>query len=478
MNPRIRKPLVAVIGIVSLIGLLAASARAQAGLSGNAFGGQEEERLMQQARNTKFDNGKMQSTSALGQLEELTGSKVDRSSTSTSTRTTNTRATQQVRVVKPKINTEQVLRQQVTSAVAGALVGALFDGLFNDNSAQQRAQAEAEAAARAAAEAEALRVQQELARQARIQRAQHYRAEWDSREGEITNRLGGAFDVGSSQNVYRNFFGSGNVDPNSVADLIGLNAADASAAAGSSDTASDAMPGAAPDAVESDASVVDLRGSSSLVVQPLRQGVVTTKMPARSSGSLTPRWAYEWPDPNSSAPRYRDPTQVEMLVRYFSPWLADYYKEIGSGIKGEAESLIKEKLFGKPPGYRGKEYVSAVKSFNSDRKEMGKEAEEMTEPLTDFSGVSNAALALGSAHNSGAELIDENNRSLQEAGNHVVVGAWKMIYNRIKGRSGEFKLLEEKEEPGFGEGGDVVPVNDVPEHADSFRVNNILFGRK
>jgi hypothetical protein len=226
-----------------VIMFLPSAARAQAGLH---WEGPSADEIA--ARNSQFDKT-FQSKSALGQLEEMTGTTVDRSS---SQRTTVTRVAPRPAPVTPRLNFNQEVKLQVAGALADALVGMLF----SDNSAQQRAAAEAaaaQAAAQAAAEAEAFRVQQELARQARIRQAQHYRADWDSREGEITDRLGGAFDVTASTG----FFGRpANPDADTVAAILGQGVGP-----------SEKAPGEAPDVSESDPSVVDLRGSS-LVVQP------------------------------------------------------------------------------------------------------------------------------------------------------------------------------------------------------------------
>jgi len=128
-------------------------------------------------------------------------------------------------------------------------------------------------------------VQQELARQARIRQAQHYRAEWDSSDSEITNQLGGAFDVGAGTGTA--FFGRpANPDAATVAAILNQDV-------GAAETA----PGDAPDVSASDPTVVDLRGSS-LVVQPLRSAQPTPAslgVPAPSTpGAL--RAAYELTD--------------------------------------------------------------------------------------------------------------------------------------------------------------------------------------
>jgi len=148
MPPRCHFSRLLVLAVVSSFTILPASVFAQAGLSGDPFSGQTEERLQ------KFDNGKLQSQSALGQLEELAGATVDRSSSS---QETVTRVAPRPKPVQPRFDTNQMIKQQVAGALADALIGALF----SDNSAQEEvaAEAAAQAAAEAAAQAGAFRVQ-------------------------------------------------------------------------------------------------------------------------------------------------------------------------------------------------------------------------------------------------------------------------------------------------------------------------------
>lgn len=287
--------------MVLAVTLLPASVHAQAGLSGDPFGGQEAERL---GRSSQFDKG-FQSKSALGQLEELTGTKVSRPS---SQRTVVPRAAAQSRSVTPRFDANQMFKQEL----AGAVVGALFANLFSDDSAQQRAAAEAaaaQAAAQAAAEAEAFRVQQELARQARIRQAQHYRADWDSREAGITDRLGGAFDVAAGTS----FFGRpANPDADAVAAILGQDIGGATQASGE-----------VPDAFASDPSVVDLRGSS-LVVQPfdspirtLTPGHVPAITRSTARARVLPRWVDDGPEVESAA----DPRNIRNWWTKWHPYV-------------------------------------------------------------------------------------------------------------------------------------------------------------
>src|SRR5664280_412593 len=271
MPTRIHTTGLLVLAIVFAATLLPASALAQAGLTGDATGSSADQ----------FDKG-FQSKSALGQLEELTGTTVDRSSSQSSNQSTVTRVAPQPRPVQPHYDPNQ----QIAGAAAATIIGALFANVFSDNSAQEQAAAEA-AAAQAAAEAEAFRVQQEAARKARIQMAQHYRADWDSREAEIGDRLGGAFDVTTGTALFGR---PANPDADTVAAILSQDIGGA-----------EQTPGEIPDVYSSDPSVVDLRGSS-LVVQPLRpltpagSGTTITRPPVPA----TTRWAYDMPEADES----------------------------------------------------------------------------------------------------------------------------------------------------------------------------------
>lgn len=420
MNTRVLTVVVLVLVDFSLLSLTPSAAFAQAGLSGNALEGQAAERQ-------GMDNGRLKSQSALGQLEELSGGKVDRSSNSSSNRNSTTRPVQQPRPPKPRYNADQVLKQELAGALAGALVGALFNNLLNDNSAQQRAQAEAAAAARAAAEAEAFRVQQELARLARIQKAQSYRADWDAREGDIADRLGGAFDVHAGTA----FFGiPANPDADTIAALIGQPTSNTNPAATEPPDASNIpdVPDVAaetetPDLADSDPSVVDLRGSS-LIVQPPGSGVVSTQIQTRSSGSLMPRWAYEWAEP--PPPRRKGPSELEQLFAYFNPQLGEWYKEtvffgtIKSTFWGAATKL--------PGGKIAKKLVESKDQVDGLTEELGGMYGEQYEKTFEDSML--YARALGNQYNSGSQYLEYDNDSLAHSGRKMTAEIYKIAFNQ------------------------------------------------
>lgn len=418
--------------------LLSTSAFAQAGISGNAMEGQTAERL---GRNSQFDNGTLKTKSALGQLEAISGGKVDRSSSSS--RQPNNRAAPAPapRPAKPRFDANQAFKQELAGAVAGALIGALF----SDNSAQQRAAAEAEAAraaAQAAAEAEAYRVQQELARLARIQRAKTYRAEWDSRETEIGGRLDGAFDVTSAPGTA--FFGRpANPDADTVAAILAQDIGSVTAA-----------PHEPTDSFDSDPSVVDLRDSS-LIVQPMGSGSVSTRMPTRSSGTLMPSWAYEMREsPRSSADR-GDPGKWENLLTLLGPVLGKFDKN--ELIIGMLKSAVWEKAKKRLPFSN---YGEAVYDANTQRIEdteelSGINGEHMRN--TFGSGIDVAGI-LSSRSTSDRGYIEKNSASLDYDGRKMVANIYKMTASKITGRfeeSGD----DETDIPA----GDVVYLNGVPD---------------
>lgn len=446
MPPRMHTTGLLVLAIVSALTLLPASALAQAGLTGDPFSGQAAQ------RNSKYDQG-FQSKSALGQLEELTGTTVDRSS---SNRSTVTRVAPQSRAAQPRYNPNQ----EIAGALAGALFSNLFD--FSDDSAQQRAAAE-QAAAQAAAQAEAFRVHQEAVRVARIQRAQHYRAEWDAREAEIGDRLGGAFDVTTSGTA---FFGRpANPDADTVAAILGQDVSDAELA-----------PGEAPDVSTSDASVVDLRGSS-LVVQLLRPPVPAARlgrgtMPARSTtrAPATSRWTHDLSEPAEPPPPPSSLNQLNELIAYFGPALGKYYWE--TVIQGTAKAT----LWGRVKNVRGMKSLSALAGFSEQWKdgteELGGAYTESLESTFGFATDAAYVLGNGNPNSNGDEFIASTSGSLDYQVRKLKVKISEMLFTGFTDHSEQIDAYE-LETP-VGEG-NVVPLNDVPDHPDAYRLRSILF---
>lgn len=452
--------------VLVISSVFAAGLFGQAGLSGDAFSGQTAER---EGRDSKFDNGKMKSQSAIGQLEEMTGTQIERPSNQSSY--TQTRSAPKPRPAAPRYNPELELKKQV----AGALVDALFSSFLNDNAAQEQAQAEA--AARAQAEEEQRRIQQEQARQARIQRAAHYRAEWDARDSEITDRLSGAFDFHPGTS----FFGEpANPDADVVAALIGQPVAD-----GATDLRPPLdipEPGDAiaepveTDPYADDPSVVDLRGSSG-IVQPLRQttGARSAKTPARSTPS---RWSSNnWPDTESPLKKEKDPSELAALAGYFGPWLGKWYKEkvvedtASAALWGVAQR--KSQYFGDNMIV---EYGKALFSFNSERNEMTKEVGDLYGEQTDdtFGKASSIARSLANPYSTG-EDADSYFEELNHSGKKMTAKIYELVFDRT---AGHFEMPDPHEIKTPSGEGNVVPVNDVPDpvstHLPTSEIRNFL----
>jgi hypothetical protein len=415
--------------------LLPVALFAQAGLSGNALEGQLEEMRSK----TPFTQG-FKSKSALGQLEELTGSKVDRSSPA---QTPAPRAA-------PKISRSAQMRNQLNQEVAGMLADALVQMIFSDNSAKKKAAAEAaaaEAAAQAAAQAEAFRVQEELARLARIQQAQRYRAEWDARETAIGDRLGDAFTVGTGTA----FFGqpAGPEEAGAVA---------LSQVGGNSSAGSDNAP-VLPD---SDPSVVDLR-ESSLVVQPFAR-------PTRPSlgGSHASRWAYEMTDSAERPPPPSSTKQLNALIAYFGPWLGKWYWE--TVVQGYAKSTV----WGRLKSIPGMGYVNAVVGADEQR-ESG--TEELGETYAESIGgtssyASNAAVVLASRYGDGDAFINSTAGSVEYQVAKMKVKFSEMVFKGFTDRS-EMPGRDDLRAPESD--GNARPIFGRGDHPDAFR--QVLFGR-
>ncbi len=136
---------------------------------------------------SKFDSGN-QGSSALGQLEDVAGQQVDRSSPGVSTIDTYKKkiTLPQKTVARPKVNHSAAMNAMVT----GVVVGSLLQAVFSDDS-QQRAYEEA---ARAMAEAEQKRIAEEQRRQ-RLDSAGKLRSFWDGRDEEMSKSLDDVFSV-------------------------------------------------------------------------------------------------------------------------------------------------------------------------------------------------------------------------------------------------------------------------------------------
>lgn len=334
------------------------------------------------------------------------------------------------------------------------LADALIQAIFSDNSAQKKAAAEAaeaEAAAQAAAQAEAFRVQQELARQARIHQAQVYRAEWDSRESEIGDRLGDAFVVSPGTA----FFGQPAGPEAAGAALLSRIGGDTSAG-------SDAAPALS----DSDPAVVDLRDSS--LVVPLFRPPVRPGLGGRSPATAT-RQAYELTD--SAEPPPAATSQLKALIAYFGPWLGKWYWE--TVVQGYAKSTA----WGRLKNIPGMGYVNAVSGANEQRisstEELGGAYTEYSNAL--FSYGSNSAAILANPYSDGSAFIDSTAGSLEYQVSQLKVKIWEMAFASHASHA-EMPGADDLQAPESE--GNMVPVNGAGAHPDQFRLNNVLLGRR
>lgn len=140
-------------------------------------------------------------SSAIGDLEAITGQTIDRSYTPTPTRvpgyeqSAGTRTVKHI-VKKPSASTIATMNALTTSMMVMDILNAI--------DAAEAAQAQAEAA-RAMAEAEQKRIAEQQ-RQQRLISAEHLRNFWDSRDREISDSLDDVFSL-PGQGQGTNFFG-------------------------------------------------------------------------------------------------------------------------------------------------------------------------------------------------------------------------------------------------------------------------------
>lgn len=139
-------------------------------------------------------------SSALGQLEGITGQKVDRSSSKSSLPARPAQAPKRAPSAKARSDAAAM-----EAMAAGIMVFSILQAM----------DAQADAQARAAAEAERQRqIEAERQRQLRLQAAARQRAAWEQQDAQDSADLGSAL----SGNVHSDFFGSGPVvDPARVA---------------------------------------------------------------------------------------------------------------------------------------------------------------------------------------------------------------------------------------------------------------------
>ena len=191
---------------------------------------------LQSGGGSQFNNGTLRSKSALGQLEEITGQKVQRSAPTRGmdTETERTPRPQPAPQPKPQYGVHQAFTDALKNGLADEISSRIADGILHGGDAEKQR------AAQAATQAAAYQAQQEAIRQGRIITAQHYRADWDAREKESGQRLAGVFDTGGTA-----FFGQPNADAKAIAAILG-------------DTGTEASPASDPEIVVPDTAIVQL----------------------------------------------------------------------------------------------------------------------------------------------------------------------------------------------------------------------------
>jgi hypothetical protein len=286
-------------------------------------------------------------------------------------------------------------------------------------------------------------VQQELARQARIRQAQHYRAEWDSRETEITNQLGGAFDVGASTGTA--FFGRpANPDANTVAAILGQDVG-----------AAEPAPGEAPDVSDSDASVVDLRGSSGVVplpgqptpvvtpvsvVQPLRSALaIPASLGASAPSTPAALWgAYELADVSEAAPAASSSFSID-------DFRAQMRAKLDAKLRGEIKDKAIDLFWDLTKNIRGQTTAKNLVELNGTRQEITDEITESNEELLSgpiFGRATDFVSAMGNPNRSGAELVAGQDEELHQDAGKIIRQTGKRVLEYMRGAPVKLELGE------------------------------------
>ena len=283
--------------------------------------------------------------------------------------------------------------------------------------------------------------------------AQHYRAEWDSREAEIGERLGGAFDVTAGTALFGR---PANPDADTVAAILSQDVGGAPQGSG------EAPDVPAPD----DTSVVDLRGSS-MIVQPLRPhapaGRGTVGAPA------TTRWAYDLKETDEPPPP-KSFDQLKGLAAYFVPWLGKWYWE--TVVQGTANATAWRVVKNVP----GQQYAKALVNFHQQRTVLTEDVNDSYTRIMDlaFGSATDAARILGSGNTGGGYYAESYWNSLGQRVRAETTEFFRMAFEQHMGHVDAPDVSEI--DPTVSGEGNMVALNDVPEHVDNPRVRDVLFG--
>lgn len=339
------------------------------------------------ARSSPFDTG-FKSKSALGQLEELSGGKVDRSAPTAAPRAV-------PRPLKPRLSTNQ----QIGVMATGMLLEAVLGNVFADNSAAQRAEAErqaAEAAASAAAQAEAQRLAEEAHRQMLVATAQSYRQDWDARDQALSDQLNGVFGPSAGTR----FFGEPGNSAEDVAAVLGADLA-------------------TPEEPTGDAAVVDLRGSS--LVVPMTIAAPGGGLAARPG--RTPDWTDTLPPDEPPAWEIKPRSGLERYGLYFAKWWWDT-----PGIDIE-ESLWK--LAEKLPGQA---LAKELWDFKGNVEDLSDPLKQRNQELIDLA-FGRGQLVVRFMYGGRSSVTSEAYfRSLQDTGEGLQDDAHELIFGEVVGK--------------------------------------------
>lgn len=401
---------------------LAAPSRAvaQAGLSGNALGGQMEE---MRSNASSWDKG-LQSRSALGQLEEMTGAQVDRSQSSYQSAAPKARST---------LSSKQSFNRAMNAAVADAVADVLLAAIFSDNSAakakaQAQAEAEAQAAAQAAA-AEAARVA-EAARQARIKLANDLRSAWDAQDQAMAGNLSGAFDVATGTA----FFGQPNAAEGDDVALL-LSQVD-------------------PPHDDNDPAIVRLPDTPHLGVDPTVLGEPVDRggyASGLSSGFTFAGTESPEPDAGFQMPELKPRTAIEEAALHAAGW---YAQTMTDAVTDALKNLAYGRWLAKLDNLPGMETAKAFLEFQEKYEELSDPLRTQVDKIQNLlaTGSQDAARILGSRSATDGGYADRYFAAVEDLGGETAREARGLAFGEVAGRtvdSPEFGPADDGDEPEF-----------------------------
>jgi hypothetical protein len=279
--------------------------------------------------------------------------------------------------------------------MADEISSRIANAILNGGRAQQQQQ---EAAARQAAAEEAERRAQEQAR--RIQNAQHYRADWDAREKESSQRLAGVFDTGGTA-----FFGQPNADAKAIAGILG-------------DTGAGASPAGEPEIVLPDTAVVRL------LQQP---AAIKLRGPAPPPLSTTPAPELPRGKEEYAGSQNSTPNEQTEVVNAIALKFVDLHIEY-------AEKHVKEwawDLLGEGTGVR---VIKTSYETEETRRDL---TERISGMYTDFikefgEYAQTAARTSASPRNDDAELAEAQGRKVGRSGQEMPERVNEMALGRVE----------------------------------------------